>query len=284
MDRVLDYALWLTIRELEPYWMPEFQAGKLTFGGDAKKLAFALSAVGNKDAVKPVVALIDSGKVPNENVQGLWLLLTQIGGPDELGKVLTHISAKNNVSPTQRIELIQAVEDAAKTRRIGPPRELPVFSSLLNFNASVSCSTLKLIGLWKINTQRKVLESTASTPSEVPPELRMAALDGLAFLGDADARKMIVGLCSANKAAETRRFAIIALASLDPNAAATQAVEFLSDARPEPNLLDVYTAFLSRKAGVPGLAKALAGKKLNPGHTVIDSHGTRSRRCLDQGR
>ncbi len=59
MDRVLDYALWLTVRELEPYWMPEFKAGKLTFGGDPKKLAFALNAVGNKDAVKPVVALID---------------------------------------------------------------------------------------------------------------------------------------------------------------------------------------------------------------------------------
>src|SRR5205085_11854538 len=64
MDRVLDYALWLTVRELEPDWMPEFKAGKLTFGGDAKKLAFALNALGTKDAVKPVVALIESGKVP----------------------------------------------------------------------------------------------------------------------------------------------------------------------------------------------------------------------------
>ncbi len=88
MDRTLDYALWLTVRELEPYWMPEFQAGKLTFGGDAKKLAFALNAVGNKDTVKPVVALIDGGKVPKENVHGLYLLLAQIGGPEELVKVL----------------------------------------------------------------------------------------------------------------------------------------------------------------------------------------------------
>ena len=94
MDRVLDYALWLTVRELEPYWLPEFQAGKLTFGGDAKKLAFALSAVGNKDTVKPVVALIDGGKVPKENVHGLYLLLAQIGGPEELAKVLKHAVAE----------------------------------------------------------------------------------------------------------------------------------------------------------------------------------------------
>src|SRR5439155_982385 len=88
MDRNLDYALWLTVRELEPYWMPEFQAGKLTFGGDAKKLAFALNAVGNKDTVKPVLALIDGGKVPKENIHGLYLLLAQIGGPEELATAL----------------------------------------------------------------------------------------------------------------------------------------------------------------------------------------------------
>ena len=70
MDRTLDYALWLTIRELEPYWMPEFQAGKLTFGGDAKKLAFALNAVGNKDTVKPVVALIEAARCRRRTFTG----------------------------------------------------------------------------------------------------------------------------------------------------------------------------------------------------------------------
>ncbi len=276
MDRVLDYALWLTIRELEPYWMPEFQSGKLTFGGDAKKLAFALNAVGNKDAVKPVVALIDSGKVPKENVHGLWVLLTQIGGPEELGKVLLHISEKGAVTPTQRVELIQAVEDAARSRKIGPPGNLPNVSVLLNFDALVSRSTLKLIGLWKINTQRKVLESTASTPGKVPPDLRMAALEGLALLGDAEAKKMIVGVCSGNQTPETRRLAIIALASLDPTTAATHAVEFLIAAKPEPALLDIYAAFLSRKAGVPALAKALAGKKLNPEVAKLGLQAVRS--------
>ncbi|HEV3384276.1 MAG TPA: PVC-type heme-binding CxxCH protein [Gemmata sp.] len=264
MDRVVDYALWLTVRELEPYWMPEFQSGKLTFGGDAKKIAFALSAVGNRESIKPVVALIDSGKVPNENVHGLWLLLAQIGGPEELGKVLAHITAKDNISATQRIELIQAIEEAARIRKIGPPRDLPPFQSLLNFDATVSRSTLRLIGLWKIQSQRKVVEMTASTPSKVSSDLRMAGLEGLASFGDAEAKKLIVGLCSTNQPAETRRLAIIALSSLDATAASSQAAEFLISAKPEPALLDLYTAFLSRKASVPALAKALAGKKLNP--------------------
>ena len=43
MDKFLDYALWLTARETQPRWLPALlQAGKLDFGGDAKKLTFAL--------------------------------------------------------------------------------------------------------------------------------------------------------------------------------------------------------------------------------------------------
>ena len=60
MDRVLDYALWLTLRELEPHWLPEFQSGKLTFGGDAKKLAFALNAVGLKSLLGGSDAQLES--------------------------------------------------------------------------------------------------------------------------------------------------------------------------------------------------------------------------------
>ena len=43
LDRTLDYALWLTMRELEQYWLPEFKAGNIKFSGDAKKVALARS-------------------------------------------------------------------------------------------------------------------------------------------------------------------------------------------------------------------------------------------------
>ncbi|HEX8202857.1 MAG TPA: PVC-type heme-binding CxxCH protein, partial [Isosphaeraceae bacterium] len=39
-DRFLDYALWLTARELAPTWLPAVQAGRLDFGGDARRLVF----------------------------------------------------------------------------------------------------------------------------------------------------------------------------------------------------------------------------------------------------
>jgi len=264
MDRVLDYALWLTIRELEPYWMPEFQTGKLTFDGDAKKLAFALSAVGNRDAIKPVVTLIDSGKVPKENIHGLWLLLAQIGGPAELVKVLAHTAQPAEVTPTQRAELTLAIEDAVRTRKVVLPGEPLGLPALLSEAGPVGRSAMRLVGLWKVKAQRAKLEAIAGTPEMALPEDRSAALEGLALFGDAEAKKFIGGLCTANQKPEIRRLAIIALTGLDTSVAATHAAEFLSDAKAEQVLLDLYAAFLNRKAGVSAFAKALAGKKLNP--------------------
>jgi putative heme-binding domain-containing protein len=263
MDRVLDYALWLTIRELEPYWMPEFQAGKLTFGGEAKKLAFALSAVGNRDAIKPVVALIDSGRVPKENTHGLWLLLTQIGSTDELGKVLAYVGQSSSLTPTQRSELTAGVQQAVQTRKVEAPREIPGFPSLLNDSGNVARSAMRLVGLWKLKAYRSKLETIAAQQGIVAPEDRSSAFEGLAFFGDAEAKKFIVGMCAATHNPEIRRLAIIALAGLDVQTAATQAADFLVDAQPEPVLLDLYMAFLSRRAGVSALAKVLVGKKLN---------------------
>src|SRR5688572_27668530 len=175
MDRTLDYALWLTIRELEPYWLPEFQAGKLTFGGDAKKLAFALNAINNKDTVKPVVALIDGGKVPKENVHGLYLLLAQIGGPEELGKVLVHADRGADVTADQRNALLQAIENAVRARKVGAPKNADQMYNLIDEinthpdskTRPASRAAARLAGLWKIEGLRPTVQNIAKSEKAV---------------------------------------------------------------------------------------------------------------------
>jgi len=262
MDKVLDYALWLTVRELEPVWMPEFKAGNLTFGGDAKKLAFALNAVGNKDTVKPVLTLIDGGKIPKENLQGLYVLLTQIGGPEELAKVLTYAGAKDVAAP-QRAELVKSVEDAIRTRKVAAPKDTAILTSLLTDGGDARGSALRIVGLWKIAAHRAALEKTTML-TDITPQLRAAALEGVALFGDANSKAWLTKLVGLENAPEVNRLALIALAGLDMPTAATKAADFLIGAKPEPELLDLYAAFLSRKAGVPALAKALAGKTIPP--------------------
>ncbi|WP_227254622.1 PVC-type heme-binding CxxCH protein [Frigoriglobus tundricola] len=266
MDRTLDYALWLTVRELEPYWLPEFQAGKLTFGGDAKKLAFALNAIGNKDTVKPVLALIDGGNVPKENVRGLYLLLAQIGGSEELAKVLTYAGRTADVPAPQRIELTQAVEDAIRTRKVPAPKAasgLSALSALLVDKEAARRSALRIVGLWKVQDHAQLLSEVAGDEKGTTED-RRAALDGLVALGGTWANTTLDALMSPKSPPEFRRDAIIASTGVKIDSAAQKAAEFLSDAKPEEELVDLFAAFLNRKGGASVLAKALADKKLNP--------------------
>ncbi len=291
MDRVLDYALWLTVRELEPYWMPAFKEGKLTFGGDPKKLAFALDAVGTKDAVKPVLDLLASGKVAKENEHGLWLLLARIGGPEELGKVLHRAVSLEGTSPQQKNELLLAIEDAVRTRKVAAPKNTDdLYAQIDQINTHpdtsdrpASRAACRLTGLWKVEATRPTIENIARSKNAIDPSDRVAAFEGLALFGDAKAREFLLGQCDATQTPEIRRMAIVALATIDMPGAATQAAEFLTTAESNEDVLDVYAAFLNRKGGAGLLAKALAGKKLNPDVAKLGVRAVKSSVAQDAG-
>ena len=44
-DEFLDYAVWLTVRELRDEWLPAVQSGQLNFDGNVGHLTFALKSV-----------------------------------------------------------------------------------------------------------------------------------------------------------------------------------------------------------------------------------------------
>ena len=281
MDRMLDYALWLTLRELEPYWMPEFKKGNITFGGDAKKIAFALNAVGTADAIKPVVTLIESGTVAKENAHGLWLLLARIGGPDELGKVLAHAAATDRAE-ADRNDLVLAVEESVRNRRVGRAKGADVFAALLaSPSRPAARSAARLVGLWKAEEARPALEALAKGETKAADDLA-AALDGIALFGDAKAKAFLADL-SVAKDPTTRRLAVVALASLDVPAAAAKAGELLATAEAKEDLLDVYAAFLNRKGGAAVLAEELANKKLPPDTAKLGLRAVRAAIGADAG-
>ncbi|MFO0866035.1 MAG: hypothetical protein U0744_15530 [Gemmataceae bacterium] len=66
MDPLLDFSLRKAAIVLDPYWRPQFQAGKLTFGGKVKHLSFALQAVKAPDALPVLAKLIRSKSVAEQ--------------------------------------------------------------------------------------------------------------------------------------------------------------------------------------------------------------------------
>jgi putative heme-binding domain-containing protein len=283
MDRILDYSLWLTLRELEPFWMPEFKAGKLTFGGDAKKLAFALDAVGSTDAVAPVVALLDGGKVPKENAHGLWLLLARIGGPGEVKKVLAH-AMKKDTSDAHRDALLPAIEEAVRTRKIGKPDDAAgaVKTLLAADPDQARRSAARLAGMWKLEELRKALTGIGGE-DKATSEDRQSALEGLVLLGGEKTTEFFQTLLDGKAADAVKRQAIAAWAGISLPTAATKAAKFLGDAKPSDELIDLYAAFLSRKGGAAVLAKELAGKKLPSDVAKLGVRAIRASLAQDAG-
>src|SRR5262249_13625717 len=84
VDRTMEYALLLTARGLERVWLPRATGGADGFHGNVKALAFALGAASTRSTAKPIVALLQSGRVSGDREVDLWVLLARIGGPAQI--------------------------------------------------------------------------------------------------------------------------------------------------------------------------------------------------------
>ena len=262
VDRILDYPLWLTAKDLEPYWLPAFREGKLDFGGNATHLSFALQSVGSATAAQPLLALLKSGKIGRDREEAVWSLVSSLGGPAELQAVFEHV-LKSGKAPALQASLLAALEESARQRQAKPAGDLSRIKELLaSESEAVRSAACRLVGYWKLSAFKEIL-AEAATWDKLSMASRQAAFDGLVLLGGKEIHDWLDVETSHGNAAE-KRLAIIALTALDLEAGSKRAAEFLSTSKASEQLLDLYAAFLQRKGGSAALAKALDGKKLPP--------------------
>jgi putative heme-binding domain-containing protein len=261
VDRFLDYALWLTVRELEPVWMPAFQKGQLDFGGDLRRLTFALQAAASPGAIKPLVDLVKPGKVSADREEGVLALIAGLGGPEELGMVFDRVLAGDPMPASERVHLLEALGQAAQQRRVRPAGDLARVGKLLTADSdALRAAAIRDGGLWQVQALRPQLVEYAEGKG-TPAVVRQAAFDALALLGDRTSRDALDQLAASNQPPEVRRLAVGALAAVDPGAAARRAVDLLAmEGAPDP--ADVFNAFLRQKTGPDALATALQERKL----------------------
>jgi putative heme-binding domain-containing protein len=261
MDKFLDYALWQTMRELAPQWLPAFRAGKFDFGGNVGGLLFALKAINNPDVVTPLVELVDAGKVPAEHEDSVLTLIATLGSPADLRLILDRVLAdKAGGASTRRATLLVALGEAMRRRGIRPAGDLdPVASLIVSVDPALRLAALQIAGLWKLNAARPgMLQAARATDSNAA--IRKAAIEGLAALGG-DASRDALDHLSAEGNPSIRRPAAIALVALDPQRGAGRVVELL--AMPESgDATPLFEAVLQRKNGAAALTSALAGKSL----------------------
>jgi putative heme-binding domain-containing protein len=255
MDEFLDYALWLTVRETASHWLPRVKADIAFFGERPQPLLYALKAVNDSSAADVAEKLFRSGKVAAADVVPVLEMLASQGTAEQMRLVFEEVLAGRQATAG-----LAALEQAARQDRSRKPSgDLTIIRKTLYANdPAVAASAARLAGLWRVDSRevRRTLAFKARTGGS------RAAIEGLGLLGDAESRTALVELCGAKYPVDTRREAVVALASLDAREAAQQAVTLLAEAPRGIDPTALLAAFISRTGGPETLAKALAGKRL----------------------
>jgi putative heme-binding domain-containing protein len=280
-DKYLEYGSWLTLRELEPHWLPALQAGRVTVA-DSRQLLFALESADSRAVLKPLVELVRSGRA-GASETGVLAFIATLGGPPELSMLLDRARAGSSRTIKERTQLLEALEKAARQRNVRPSGDLTRLLPLLKTeDEGLRIVAARLAGLWRLEAARPQLLELVRTVKTGDAECQ-AAIEGLTSLGGSASTLALVQLVGEEGQTARRRLALIALVRLDANAAALRTPSVLAKL---PNVSDaagIYEAFLQRKGGASLLAEALRGQKLPSDIARIGVRVVRSTGRPDQG-
>lgn len=258
LDANLEYALWLTLRDLADRWLPRVAADPAFFGDDRATLILALRSAGRPEAAAPLLRLWRTGAIPAEHRAGALDVVADLGGPAELG-TLFELAVSPDSSDDERTGMLGALRRAAANRKVTPEgSRAPLLKLLASSGPDVRAAALRLAGTWGLEDARPAIAQAARGADS---GLRAAAFDALVDLGPSS-RAMLIDLATSGPD-EGRLDAVSALARLDVSAAAPLAVRWLDT--PDVDPARVVTPLLAQKEGPAALAEALAGTTLDQG-------------------
>jgi putative heme-binding domain-containing protein len=195
----------------------------------------------------------------------LATILDQIGkrgSAADLGYVFDRSVDPKGFPAAARLKALDALAEAGLTRKVRPEGDLGRLGGILaEKDNAARLGAIRLAGLWKVEGLTKPLADVAAAAG-APAEVRGAALDALAAIGDAN-KATIAGLARSGSA-EVRPLAAAALARLDPNAAAEAAASVLHDAAAGEDFAPMFAPLLSARGGPEALAKSFESANLSP--------------------
>lgn len=227
-------------------------------------VAPAVSAESGVGAVAALMKLLDSGRVPAERRGPVVEMICSRGNPQDLAFVFSQLVADKFDEGLER-RVLQLLTDAAVTRKQRPEGDLSGIVKLVNPASStpeVRIAAMRLAALWKVAA---IVDSLMAAVHDAgaSQELRIAALDGLAAIGDDKSKQTLAKVATGSDEAEFRGRAAAALAKIDLDAASQAAAGALVAARSSDDVGPLLDAFLTRKGGPDKLAAAVASVSLS---------------------
>ena len=256
MDANLDFALWLTCRELAEVWLPAFQKGEITFGGNVAQIAFALKAADRPEAVGALLDLVKAGKLGGNSVKDLLTLVGELGSKEDLARLAGMAAA-----PGAGAGIVDAAREALITaaRQRNVRVDAATAGHLVSWAEAPSLLTIRLAGVYKMENARAQLEGLVAKGGAVTD----AAMGALIGLGGASTADFLTKFAAAESNAELKGQALAALVAVDAQAASGLIAAYFSTLAEPAAASRIFEACLARKEGPGLLAAALKGQKIN---------------------
>src|SRR5699024_6388250 len=127
----LDFALWQTVRELEPSWIDEIEDNPDLFG-NAKMKAYALKSVDHPAAVKQLFNLYIQGHVPEEYNQDVFDAVASGGDKEDLNSVLDLVINGREPHQDRRAAYLATLENAVHQQNKKPDEGLDRIIQLMD--------------------------------------------------------------------------------------------------------------------------------------------------------
>ena len=281
MDEFLDFALWQTIRELEPVWMARLKTDP-NFLGDAKKTVYALKSSSSVAAVSQLVQLYAKGQVPEEYQKDVLNNIARAGQTADMNTLLDLSLQSKDKKQTAELE---ALENAARQRNVKPDKNPERIAGLIgNEDEAVNLSAIRLAGLWKITSLGDRLTSLIQTGT---PNTKKAALSSLVAIDKNKATDLITAMTGPKNTPEVRIIAAAQLAALNPAEAARISTDLMRTLPAETDMSELFLAFIPSNPGSNALAEAISAKKIpesvaKSGRVLVQNRAGWTRQNIDE--
>jgi putative heme-binding domain-containing protein len=220
-------------------------------------------AGGAAASARPLVALLESGRLPPERSGDVVTMLLQRGGPEELSWLFAEFAAPTRLPASLRGTIASGLVQAAAERGLKPAGGIDRLGSLLDDGEpAMQTMAIRLAAAWRDAAAVPQLGSFAAGDRGGGEPQREAIL-ALATIGTPEAKAAVAKLCDRERPEPTRLLAIAALARFDTPAAAGRTAELLASLPADgtgPLPTTVIDAVVDRRGGPAALATALAAR------------------------
>lgn len=255
MDGFLDYAVFLTTRELADSWLPAFRSGELSFGGNVRQLTTAFSAVAQSPPVEVLIPRVYAEETAAADRRSLVELIARGASAEQLGQLAEQAITHQDASALNRLLTQSLSRDL-----IGQvPSSVGVAAA--SENVGLQAAALRLMGQWQAEGYEQQLETIIRTSDR--DSARRAALQGVRFSGNKALYPLLESVASDEQIpADLRKVAARLLLEVDVHTGAEVAVELLAQLPPQDGAADLTRSFLARRQGGQLLLRALEGQTL----------------------